>query len=179
MGVKWLRGKKPSDLLDEKQQEMKTFAVPVIASRLTDNVEDKVVKYTPVGVEWNPPHAKVQTPSPAGKLKKSWKKSSAGKMLRGAHVRAVWTDVEYAPYVEYGTRPHPIRAKDAQALVYYDNGGKQGAKVVQHPGTRPVYMLTRAVSETRQRAKFIAEPVLQNWAKGSWANYRLIKTAPV
>ena len=45
----------------------------------------------------------------------------------------------YAEYVVEGTRPHPIRARNARALSFYwpKLGGQAFFKSVQHPGTRP------------------------------------------
>jgi HK97 gp10 family phage protein len=45
--------------------------------------------------------------------------------------------VEYAKYVEYGTAPHIIRAVNAKALHWKNNGKHVFAKQVFHPGTRP------------------------------------------
>lgn len=43
--------------------------------------------------------------------------------------------VDYAKYVEFGTPPHIIRAKDKKAL--YWKGATHPVKSVQHPGTAP------------------------------------------
>ena len=44
---------------------------------------------------------------------------------------------EYALYVEFGTPPHIIRAKNAKALHFKVGGKDVFAKSVNHPGTRP------------------------------------------
>ncbi len=44
---------------------------------------------------------------------------------------------EYAFYVEFGTKPHIIRPKDAKALHWKNNKEDVFAKVVHHPGTTP------------------------------------------
>ncbi len=43
---------------------------------------------------------------------------------------------DYAPFVEFGTGPHTIKAKNKQALSFYVNGRKVTVKQVKHPGTR-------------------------------------------
>ena len=40
-------------------------------------------------------------------------------------------------YVEFGTPPHIIKAKDAKALHWKSNGKDVFATQVNHPGTRP------------------------------------------
>jgi HK97 gp10 family phage protein len=43
---------------------------------------------------------------------------------------------KYAPYVEFGTQPHVIKAKNAQALVFKVGGKTVFARQVNHPGTK-------------------------------------------
>lgn len=57
------------------------------------------------------------------------------------------TDVEYAPFVHDGTRPHEIRPRNAQVLRFVVNGRVVYARVVQHPGTRARPFIERAVRE--------------------------------
>lgn len=45
--------------------------------------------------------------------------------------------VNYGKYVEFGTPPHKITAKEAKALHWKDADGDHFAKSVMHPGTRP------------------------------------------
>lgn len=49
----------------------------------------------------------------------------------------VWNTVKHAVWIEAGTRPHIIRAKNARALRFEIGGRVVFAKQVQHPGTRP------------------------------------------
>ena len=60
----------------------------------------------------------------------------------------VGTNVEYAPHVEYGTRPHIIRAKNAKAL---SNGSIIFGKKVNHPGTKPQPFLRPALDENEDK----------------------------
>lgn len=50
----------------------------------------------------------------------------------------VGSDVEYAKYIEDGTRPHEIVAMNAKALAFALGGVMVFRKRVQHPGT-PAY----------------------------------------
>lgn len=60
-------------------------------------------------------------------------------------------DVEYASYVEYGTRAHIIRPKGKKALVF-NNGNKLCfSKKVRHPGTKASPFLTPAFDENIPR----------------------------
>lgn len=59
----------------------------------------------------------------------------------------VGTDVEYAPFVHDGTRPHIIRPRRAQALRFAVGGRIVYARRVRHPGTRARPFLDRALRE--------------------------------
>ncbi|WP_030684284.1 HK97 gp10 family phage protein [Streptosporangium amethystogenes] len=65
-------------------------------------------------------------------------------------LRQRWTigsDVEYAPMVNDGTRPHLIRPRRAQVLRFKVGGKTVFAKVVHHPGTRARPFLDRALRD--------------------------------
>ena len=68
--------------------------------------------------------------------------------LRGSVT--VGSDVEYAGFVNDGTRPHQIRPVRAQALRFRVGGRIVYAKVVNHPGTRARPFLDRALREVAQ-----------------------------
>lgn len=55
--------------------------------------------------------------------------------------------VDYGVYVQYGTEPHEIRPKNAQALRFNVNGKTVFASVVNHPGTEPNPFATRAAQK--------------------------------
>jgi phage gpG-like protein len=55
----------------------------------------------------------------------------------------VGTNVEYAAFVEYGTGPHTITARNKQAL--YWKGAAHPVRSVQHPGNRPYPFLRPAL----------------------------------
>jgi len=50
----------------------------------------------------------------------------------------------YAPFVEFGTKPHIITAKNAKAL--YWPGAAHPVKSVNHPGTKPNPFMERIVA---------------------------------
>jgi hypothetical protein len=54
---------------------------------------------------------------------------------------------EYAFFIEFGTRPHIIRAVNAKALHWKNSsGGDVFAKVVHHPGTEPYPFIRNAIN---------------------------------
>jgi len=59
----------------------------------------------------------------------------------------VGSDVEYARYVNDGTRRHFIRPKNGRFLRFTVGGEVVYARVVDHPGTRARPFLDRAVRE--------------------------------
>lgn len=56
-------------------------------------------------------------------------------------------NVDYAGFVNDGTRPHVIRPKNAQVLRFVVGGQVVFARVVHHPGTRAQPFMDRAVRE--------------------------------
>lgn len=62
----------------------------------------------------------------------------------------VGTPVDYAPHVEFGTRPHKIRTKKAKVL---SNGKSFFGKEVNHPGTTAQPFLMPAFD--RNKKKFV------------------------
>jgi hypothetical protein len=53
----------------------------------------------------------------------------------------------YAPFVEFGTKPHVIVPKDKKAL--YWPGASHPVRSVNHPGTKPNQFMERIVSESQ------------------------------
>lgn len=90
--------------------------------------------------------AKILCPVDTGRLRASIQ----GEARRTWTLRpqfTVFSNVEYAPMVNDGTRPHVIRPKNAQALRFVVGGRVVYARVVHHPGTRARPFLDRAVRE--------------------------------
>lgn len=61
-----------------------------------------------------------------------------GRILR------VFDKAKYAAYIEYGTRPHEIRARRTRFLRFTVRGVVVFARKVNHPGTKPYKFLWRA-----------------------------------
>ena len=53
---------------------------------------------------------------------------------------------EYAFYVEFGTVPHIIKAKNAGSLHWKEGGKDHFAMVVHHPGTDPQPFIRTAIN---------------------------------
>lgn len=101
--------------------------------------------------------AKILAPVRTNRLRSSidYRVSSFFSLRPKAHV---FSDVEYAPYVNDGTRPHIIRPKNAKALRFRVGGQVVYARVVHHPGTKARPFLDRALADvTRPRGYRIHE----------------------
>lgn len=62
----------------------------------------------------------------------------------------VGTNVDYAPYLEFGSSPHVIRAQDAEALRFRNQEGDVIYRIsVHHPGTDPTPFFRPAANEVR------------------------------
>ena len=66
----------------------------------------------------------------------------------------------YAQFVEYGSRPHIIRARRAMALRFEVRGEVVYAKYVRHPGTRAQRILARAMEESLRELDGIVSRIL-------------------
>jgi hypothetical protein len=170
MGVRWTT-EKPSEFTKRKKKELHDYAIPAIAYRIADSLEDEIKKRTPVGVEWTPPRAMQAVASPTGHLKRSIQKDRKGKWRTNHHIWTVSTNVEYAPYVEYGTAPHVITPRSPGGVLAYftSSGNKRFSKMVKHPGTKPVYMFARSVGTIRPRMGLMSEPTMRIWASDNKA----------
>lgn len=90
--------------------------------------------------------AKVLAPVRTGRLRSSIRAEPPRFFsLRGSVT--VGSDLEYAAFVNDGTRPHVIRPRRAQVLRFQIGGRTVFAKVVNHPGTKARPFLDRALRE--------------------------------
>lgn len=107
-----------------------------------------------------------------GRLRASIQKSVEGQTVR------IGTNVEYAPYVEYGTKPHKILPRYKKALAWPATGqtaaglgrGPQGTKKksgsltvrksVNHPGSKPRHFMKKAFDEHKDEARDLIERLL-------------------
>ena len=88
--------------------------------------------------------ARRNVPVRTGLLRSSIEKGGFGDFL---YVSMGNPRAYYAPYVEYGTRPHMIYPRRAQALRFEIRGKIVFAKYVRHPGTKPQYVMRRSAEE--------------------------------
>ena len=73
---------------------------------------------------------------------------SIARRVEGAHRGIVFTDMKYAPYVEFGTKPHVIRPKTKKMLAFRVGGKMVFARKVNHPGTRAYNYMKDAFNES-------------------------------
>ncbi len=164
MALRW-KTEKPHEFFDRKGKQLHDDTVPDIARFIAEALQDEIKKKTPSGVKWVPYGAPNAAPVRTTNLIDSIKKEVKGRWTGKKYMWVVSTDKKYAPYVEYGTSPHVIRPKKpGGSLVYYTGGDQDGAKMVEHPGTKPVYMFTRGVAQTRPKVGTIALPHLYRWS---------------
>ena len=101
----------------------------VILRELPDEIKNdvrKVVKNSAFNIERN---AKSSASVKTGHLKRSIS-TKMGDMEATIHT----SNLKYAPMVEFGTRPHIIKAKNKKAL--YWKGASHPVKQVSHPGSK-------------------------------------------
>jgi phage gpG-like protein len=73
------------------------------------------------------------------------------------HKAIIGSNVDYAPVVELGSKPHLIQPNKAGALWWA--GAKHPVKVVRHPGTRPQPYLRPALEDSvKEIEKVFNEP---------------------
>ena len=90
--------------------------------------------------------AKVLAPVDTGRLRASLRVQR--RSFFGLRQRwTVGSDVDYAPMVNDGTKPHIIRPKRAKALRFKVGGKTVYAMVVHPPGTRARPFLDRALTD--------------------------------
>jgi len=68
----------------------------------------------------------------------------------GSSSVSVGSDDPVAVFIERGTRPHTIRARNARALRWEGDGGTVFAANVNHPGTRPNPVLGNALDSSQE-----------------------------
>lgn len=74
----------------------------------------------------------------------------------GPYRGSVIADKRYAFWVENGTEPHIIRARNARYLRFEVNGEVFFRKSVRHPGTKPTHFLRDAARAVDVRAFVMA-----------------------
>jgi hypothetical protein len=136
-------------------------ALDAMANRGGDELHEWISQYTPIRT---------------GNLATSWYRERTKRELHGtamAHISRVATDVDYAPYVNYGTglfgpqhkkyliEPHPPKT----LLVWTDphTGRTMAAPRVWHPGSPGSYMVERGVVWVESTLQETMAPELEKW----------------
>lgn len=98
-------------------------------------------------------HARVSRLGIAAGRRNIAKHTRTGETARNLRSRTLPDGVEFydnapqAAFLEYGTRPHRITAKNARALRWMGPSGPIFAKSVNHPGTRARPWLAPAIED--------------------------------
>ena len=67
----------------------------------------------------------------------------------------------YAPFVEFGTRPHIIRPRRARVLRFEVRGKLIYARIVHHPGSRPIRFMEDALDRTLMELDYMIADYLR------------------
>src|SRR5438045_9414987 len=110
-----------------KLQQSPSIAAPILQRALSASGA-VLAKHTVKGV----------VPWRTGFLTQSFRAELTAGMLRW------FPTASYAPYVEFGTKPHVILPKDKKAL--YWPGAEHPVRRVNHPGTKPKPFLERILA---------------------------------
>ena len=71
------------------------------------------------------------------------------KFFVGMQEGRLTSTAEHSSFLEEGTRPHIIRAKNVKVLRFVQNGAVRFAKFVRHPGTKPRPFMQQAADRTK------------------------------
>ena len=102
---------------------------------------------------------------PVGDVAGGGLKNSITREVKGTRGR-VYTDKEYARHVEFGTRPHIIKVKNAKVL---SDGSKIFGKTVKHPGFKGRFFMRKALYENWGKIQNIVKRVMK-------MNYEILST---
>lgn len=93
-----------------------------------------------------------------GRLKQSFTKAPFPKITKGPGILTVevGTNIQYAKYHEYGTKPYTIRPRTKKALAFTVAGGKIVRKFVNHPG-----LPARPMLPSKQKAERVSIKTLK------------------
>jgi hypothetical protein len=108
-------------------QKAPSIAAPILSRALSASQAILAKETTKETVPWR-----------TGFLVQSFRAELSGAMLRW------FPTASYAPYVEFGTAPHTITARNAKALFW--PGAQHPVRSVHHPGTKPNQFMERIVA---------------------------------
>lgn len=113
------------------------------------------------------------TPVKTGNLRTSWYRTEALPGLGDRYESSVRTDVDYAPYVNYGTglwgpehRKYLIEPiPPNQLLSWFDpkTGRRAYARYVWHQGSPPAHMVENGAAKTESEIGMIVAPDLERF----------------
>lgn len=63
----------------------------------------------------------------------------------------VIANAEYSAVLEYGSKPHVIEPKSAKFLHFQKDGKDIFAKIVHHPGTKPLAIMRKAALKVQKQ----------------------------
>jgi hypothetical protein len=118
------------DALVAKLREAPAIAAPILQRALSAS-QAILAKHTVKGV----------VPWRTGFLVQSFRAEMTPGMLKW------FPTASYAPFVEFGTKPHVILPKDKKAL--YWPGAAHPVRKVNHPGTKPNAFMERVVAASQ------------------------------
>lgn len=135
-------------------------ATDLCARRLADRAGEQMVQRT-----------RENTPIDTGELRASWYQLPTNKThfaIWPAYESGVASNVDYAPYVEYGTRPHIIEPKKPGGVLHWvDPGSGEDvfARRVHHPGTAGQHMIAigAAMTEFEIDSGAVVKDILDEW----------------
>lgn len=103
-------------------------------------------------------YARENAPRRSGRLRRS---IGVRRARGGYEVYMGGSEAPYAGYVEYGTRPHLIRARRARALRFELDGELVYVRYVRHPGTRPRLIMAGAMAEASRSVWGIVDELIR------------------
>ena len=143
----------------------------MMAYRMAYEILERVKRYTPVAVRQPNVGAGTFRSERGGRkpgtLKESWEIGHLRKVAN-RYVLGVYTEDPIAPYVEFDTRPHRIKAKPGKMLRFRSSrtGEVLYRASVLHPGTTGVHMMERAMAEVDADAdRLLASTVRAQWGR--------------
>ncbi len=76
-----------------------------------------------------------------------------GRFLSGNLTGFVRATAPEANFLESGTQPHEIRPRDKKALRFQAGGQTVFARVVHHPGTKPLHLVEKSIGADEVTAR--------------------------
>jgi len=122
--------------------------------------------------KWTLARVKKKTPKRLGVTRSKWRLRMYRPTEKGFRV---YNTSKVADYLEYGTRPHIIRARRKGALTVWPKDSAMGPLVplsdislrawVHHPGTKPLGIVKSTLPEANERARWYIPLALKTGIK--------------